>query len=268
MLPAVSLLLLLASCTKEVNKVFLESSSPVTLSSSATVINLSFANAQKEVVRLSWNNPDYTFTTGVSSQDVTYRVELDTTGANFTNPNKKVFSISKDLSLSLTDSALNDAMLNQLELKKDMPHNIELRVIASLVNNAAPIVSNVIKFTNVVPYAIPPKVAVPASGKLFMIGSATPGGWDNPVPADHELTRIDDNIFEITINLTGGGSYLLLPVNGSWDDKYGFTGGNNENNPDGDDFKRGGGDLLAPAASGRYKVTLDFQRGKFTVVKQ
>ncbi|MEK7199408.1 MAG: hypothetical protein AAB212_05760, partial [Bacteroidota bacterium] len=70
------------------------------------------------------------------------------------------------------------------------------------------------------------------------------------------------------IALSGGNSYLFLPVNGDWGAKYGAIGANNSNNPDGDDFKPGGGDMLAPAVSGNYKISVDFQRGKFTVTKQ
>jgi hypothetical protein len=35
-------------------------------------IPLSFANQGQEAIKLSWTNPDYTFTTGLSSQDVSY----------------------------------------------------------------------------------------------------------------------------------------------------------------------------------------------------
>nr|MBA2500941.1 hypothetical protein [Chitinophagaceae bacterium] len=67
--------------------------------------------------------------------------------------------------------------------------------------------------------------------------------------------------------LTGGGSYLFLPVYGSWSAKYGYVGANNANNVDGDDFKAEGGDMLAPPTTGNYKITVDFQRGKFNVTK-
>jgi hypothetical protein len=60
---------------------------------------------------------------------------------------------------------------------------------------------------------------------------------------------------------------LLIPKNGMWE-KYGGMGANNTNNVNGDDFKAEGGDLLAPPASGRYKISVDFQRGKFTLTPQ
>jgi hypothetical protein len=255
------------SCKKDEYKNFLEGGSTPTLQSSVSgVIPLSFSNEDKEAITLTWTNPNYQFTTGTSSQDVNYLIEIDTTGANFTNPNKKTLSISKDLSASFTTSQFNDYLLNQLVLKPGMAHNIEIRVRAGLgANSAVPISSNVLKFS-VTPYAIPPKVAPPASGKLYIVGGATPGGWNNPVPeTTQQLKKVSETLYELTLPLTGGGSYLLLAVNGSWDVKYGGMGGNNSNNVNGDDFKNGGSDLIAPASSGNYKITVDFQRGKFTV---
>jgi hypothetical protein len=261
------LLLVLGACKKEENKVYYEGgTNPVLTASPTGSIPLSFANKDKEAVKLSWTNPNYQFTTGLSSHDVVYQLEIDTTGANFTNPKRKILTISKELSLTITQNDLNDYLLNQLQLTVAAPHNIEMR-IRSTIGSAVPLFSNVVKFT-VTPYAIPPKVTPPASGRLFLVGSATPGGWSNPVPVpSQEFTKISPTLFQITIPLTGGGSYLFLPVNGDWSVKYGALGANNTNNVNGDDFRQGGGDMLAPPASGNYKIEVDFQRGKFQVTK-
>ena len=263
--------MLFTACKKDEHKIYYEGGTAPILSAAtnatANTINLTFANKDKEAVTFSWTNPAYQFTTGISSQDVSYLLEIDTAGANFTNPARQTISVSKDLSYTLTVGQLNDYLLNQLLLTTTMPHSLEVRVKASLASGAVPLVSNVLKFTTT-PYAIPPKVAPPASGKLFIVGNATPGGWDNPVPVpSQEMKKISNTLYEITLPLTGGGSYLFLPVNGDWGTKYGGMGDNNKNNPDGDDFKVNGGDLLAPAASGNYKIQVDFQRGKFTVTK-
>lgn len=259
----------LFSCSKKVEQIFLKGgNAPVLTASVEDTLPLSFASANDVALTLNWTNPDYQFTTGPSSQDVNYIIEIDTAGANFTNPAKQTISVSKDLSRSFTNAEFNDYLLNQLVLAAGKPHNLEIRVKCGLgTNNAAQLTSNVLKFT-VTPYAIPPKVTPPASGTLFIIGGATPGGWDNPVPAPaQQLTKVSETLYEITIALKGGESYLFIPVNGSWDAKYGAAGSNNSNNVDGDDFKAGGGDLKAPATDGTYKITVDFQRGKFTVTK-
>lgn len=262
------LLIAFFSCTKKENKIYFEGGTAPILSASKTgTIPLSFTTKDQEAVKLSWTNPDYKFTTGTSSQTVSYQLEIDTTGANFTNPNKKVLAVGSEVSLSLSQNDLNDYLLNQLQLVPGMPHNIEIRVKSFLPNNNAMLASNVLKYT-VTPYAIPPKITPPASGKLFIVGSATNGDWNNPVPVpSQEFTKINTTFFTITLPLKGGNFYLFLPVNGDWNVKYGALGGNGSNNPNGDDFRQGGGDMIAPAASGTYKIDVDFQRGKFTVTK-
>ena len=259
------------SCKKEENKIYFEDGTPPALTSSPTGnIPLAFNNKDQQAVKLSWTNPDYRFTTGVSSQSVSYQVEIDTTGSNFTNPNRKILSISTDLSLTITQNDLNDYLLNQLQLSTTMTHNVEMRVRSTLAGNAIPLFSNVLKFT-VKPYAIPPKVAPPASGKLFITGSASPGGWMGSPAAElssQKFTQVSPTLYVLnSIALTGGGSYLFVPVYGDWGAKYGGVGANNTNNVNGDDFKPNGGDLLAPATSANYKIEVDFQRGKFTVTK-
>jgi hypothetical protein len=258
------------SCKKDENKVFLEEGKNPVLTASTGVINLAFANADREAVKFSWTNPDYRFTTGISSQDVSYLVEIDKKGANFTSNNKQTVAVSRELSLSLTVGVLNDYLLNQLVLKPGIPVDIEVRVKSSM-NGAATRISNALSY-NVTPYAIPPKVEPPTTNKLFVTGSATPAGWQcacgEAENTAQQFTRVSETLYELpSITLTGGGSYLLLPKYADWGAKYGFTGANNANNVDGDDFKANGGDIKAPAATGNYKIVVDFQRGKFTVTK-
>jgi len=264
--------LVLLSCKKDEHKIYFEGGTAPVLTSSVTgTIPLSFADQDKEALKLSWTNPNYQFTTGVSSQDVNYTIEIDTTGADFSNPKKQTIVISKDLSQSFTQSKFNDYLLNQLLLKPGMPHNIEIRVSSSLTGGSVVLPSNVLKFVTT-PYAIPPKVAPPASGKLFITGSATPASWQcgcgEPELASQQFTQVSPTLYVLpSIALTGGGSYLFIPVYGDWGAKYGGVGANNSNDVNGGDFKANGGDLLAPATSGNYKIEVDFQRGKFTVTK-
>lgn len=269
----------MVSCKKDEKKVFYEGGTAPVLSavtnSGTSDVTMTFLTQNEHAVTFSWTNPDYKFTTGVSSQDVSYTLEIDTAGASFTNPKKKSVVISKDLNYSITQSQLNDFMLNTLQLEKNMSHTLEIRVISSLVNNSAKLISNVIQLT-AVPYSIPPKVNPPAAGTLYVTGSATPANWmggGDPEVLAQKFTRVSETQFELTVNLTGGGSMLFVPRYGNWGavspdpEKYGFTGSNNGNNVNGDDFKAFGGDILVPADNGLYKIVVDFQRGKYTVTK-
>lgn len=267
-----SLMLLVVSCEKDEHRIYLENgTAPVLSANKASTIPLSYADRDKQAIRFSWTNPDYTFTTGVSSHNVTYQLEIDTVGADFKNPQKQTITVSSDLSLTLTQSTLNDYLLNQLVLQPGMPHNIEVRVQAFLDNSSALLSSNTLQF-EVTPYSIPPKVDPPASGKLFITGSATPASWmcgcGEAELTSQQFTQVTPTLYVLDrITLTGGGSYLFIPNYGDWGAKYGGTGANNSNDVNGGDFKFNGGDLVAPATTGDYKIEVDFQRGKFTVTK-
>lgn len=260
------------ACKKDDNQLLFQGgTNPVLTANRAnnSTIPMSFANRDNEAIKFMWTNPDYKFNTGISSQDVTYRIEIDTAGSNFTNPNRRLLSVSQDLSRAITQGELNDIMLNSMGLTALKTYTLDVRVRANLASNSSvpELISNTMKFT-ITPFAIPPKVDPPTSGELYLVGSASPGGWNNPVPTpSQKFTQVSPTQYELTVAITGGGSYLFLPVNGSWSDKYGFDGSNNANNVDADNLRRGGGDMLAPAASGNYKIVVDFQRGRFTLTK-
>lgn len=261
-------MVVISSCKKDQVKDYLETRYPPTLTASTSDLSLSFADAAKEALKLTWTNPNYQFTTGASSQDVSYKVEIDIAGNNFTNPQKQTVSVSKDLSISFPVATFNDYLLNQLVLPPGVEANLEIRVISSLgTNGAASLISNVLAIT-ATPYAIPPKVNPPATGDLFLVGDATSGGWNNPVPVpEQQFTQISETLYEITVNLVGGKQYLFLPKNGDWSHKFACKK-TADQSADGGDFGYDSSDNFpGPAAGGNYKISVDFQRGKYTVTK-
>ncbi|MDP4264799.1 MAG: SusE domain-containing protein [Bacteroidota bacterium] len=269
-----TLIITLFSCKKDEHKDYFEGGTAPVLTADRAVIPMSYATQGNVAVKLSWTNPNYQFTTGLSSQDVSYLLEVDTTGANFTNPNRKQLGIASDLSITLTQADVNDYLLNQLNLAVNVPHNIEFRITASLVNNSVPITSNVLKFT-ITPYVIPPKITPPSTNTLFIVGSATPGGsthgWDNPISQTvsvQQFTRVSATFYTITLPLIGGGEYKLIGSNGSWNEQWSVAVADDPTKIYGGDFVFNGQNCLAPPTSGNYKIDVDFQRGKFTVTPQ
>jgi starch-binding outer membrane protein SusE/F len=248
LLSAALLLTMLVSCKKDQNQVFYEGgTAPVLAASSTAALVLNIANSANQAIAFTWTNPNYKFTTGPSSQDVTYILQIDTTGSNFTNPSVQEFSVSNDLSFSMTVKELNTT-LTKLGLAENITHNVEFRVKSTLINKSAALYSNVIKKI-VTPYL---DVVYPVPTALWITGSATPLSWQCGCATDVGTTQKFN-------------SYLFLPQYGSWSAKYGFTGSNNANNVNGDDFKPEGGDMKAPATSGTYKITVEFKTGKWTV---
>jgi hypothetical protein len=109
----------------------------------------------------------------------------------------------------------------------------------------------------------PSIIAVPP--QLYIIGSATPELWSAPVTDAQKFTKIADGVFEITINLTTGGAYLLFENNIGccwWQQK---VGGNDKL---GGRLIYGGGDIPAPDETGTYKITVDFTKESYKLVKQ
>ena len=258
------------SCKKAENKDFFEGGSAPSLSASTSAVTLEPGLEANTAIVLKWTNPEYMFTTGLSSQDVTYSLELDTLGANFSSTKKVTTVIAKDLSKSYTVGELNGILGNTMVLQLNPRRNytLQMRVISS-IGSTVKLVSNTISFT-AKPFAPPPKVALPSSGKLYITGSATAGNWmgsGDPELVSQKFTQVSSTLYQITTNLIGNGSYTFVPVYGDWGNKYSIKTKNDPNEIYGGDFQVQGEDILAPPVSGTYKITVDFQLGKFTVVK-
>lgn len=259
------------SCSKDEKKIYFEGGTAPVLSANKTALELSDATKTEDAVTFSWTNPNYTFTTGVSSQDVTYYLEVDTAGANFTNPNKLTVSIASDLNLTFTVGTLNSYLSNTLLLKTGISHNLEFRIKSVLKNNSAALFSNVLQMT-ATPFMPPPKVAPPTEGTLWLVGNAAAGGWNNPLLSPYDVTQKftqDPNVntlYTLTIDFIGGGGYKLVQKMGVWGSQYHaldgtvLSGGAFE-------MKDSDPQFPGPADAGTYKVTVDFQLGKYYVEK-
>ena len=257
----------LVSCKKEENRITFEGgTNPVLTANSITPRVLAIANRDVLSLKLNWTNPDYRFTTGVSSQDVNYLLQIDLEGANFGGAKKYEKVIAKDLSASLTTGELNTALLS-MDLPENVAHKLEVRVIATLINGTVPLPSNVLKMT-VTPYL---DVVYPVPANLYITGAATPGNWmggGDPELASQKFTKISSSEFQInSLNMKASQGFLFVPVYGNWSNKYGFTGAGLGNNPNGDNFKPEGSDIISPAVAGNYRINVSFKTGKFTFTK-
>ncbi|HEX6915292.1 MAG TPA: SusE domain-containing protein [Chitinophagaceae bacterium] len=261
---------MIAGCEKDENQVIFQGgTAPVLTASSTASLVLVPANAGNPAVKFSWTNPNYRFNTGISSQDVNYYLQVDTTGANFTNPDMQQVSISKDLELQLTVKELN-TILSKMNLQENIQHNIEFRIKSTLGSNSVPLYSNVVKI-KITPY-LDVVVPIPPTGELYATGSAMPSDWTNSPPAGQKLTKVSNTEYYWQGTLAPGKQYKFLSNLGQWQPQYGAV--SNTNNSMGGDFSAnmgGGSDPNAfdtPSDPGTYKVTLNFKTGKYTVVKQ
>ena len=250
---------LFTACEKVDDLPFYNNGTAPVLSASATTIAPAPSDSLTDVLVLNWTSPKY----ATDSASYKYLIEIDQAGKSFATAATRV--VSGALSTKFLAKEINDILLAK-GFSFGVPYDMEVRLTSSYANNNEQLGSNVIAM-KMTPYKIPPKVALPVSGKLFIVGDATEGGWTNPVPTPkQEFARLDETTWAGVFNLKGGKEYLVLPVNGSWDDKFAVADNTKPGLSAGGDFGfKLNSNFPGPAADGMYKIVLDFQAGKFTV---
>jgi len=260
---------LFTSCEKDENKIFSTAGTPPVITSNNSAARLVPGEEALETIRFSWTNPNYYFTTGISSQDVNYALEFDTLGANFKSANKNVVTVAKDLTRAFTQLELNSILGNNMKLPLGRTYNVEARVVSTLTNSSLPLASNTWRFT-ATPFAPPPKVATPSANNLWVTGSAFASSWSNPLPnpfdVSQKFTRVTNTLYELVIPMIPGGAYKLIQTQGDWSTQYKFVAGDALAGT----FEKRDADpaFPAPAVAGTYKLRFDFQAGTFTATKQ
>ena len=263
------------SCKKDENKIYFEGGTDPVLSASSTgpfVLNKNDAN--NFAIRFEWTNPDYIFTTGVSSQNVTYTLQVDLAGGNFSSPKLIESAIANELGVSYTVKEFN-SFFSRMELAFGRQYNVQFRIKSTLTNGSVPLYSNVIDIT-VTPYldfvVEPP--GTEANGYmdagLWATGDAFASGWSNPLPSPYDVsqqfTMIDILHYEAILNFNATGGYKLIQKQGEWSSQYHALAPNEALSGD---FEKRDADpqFLSPGA-GLYKVEVNFQTGKYKLTKQ
>lgn len=102
---------------------------------------------------------------------------------------------------------------------------------------------------------------------LYIVGDATPGLWDNPVPAAQQFTRTSSSGFQITLPLFAAKKYLFLPVNGIWD-KFAVANAAAPGAKEGGTLVvNTGQDIPGPDVAGNYKIEVEFVNKTYKVTK-
>jgi len=243
------------ACSKMTNKYYPNGNAP-TFSSSVSTVAANVSDSLNNVIAFSWTDPKY----ATAPNTELYIIQIDSSGQNFAHPT--TFSVSGVLTDSFTAKQINTVVLG-LGGAFLVPYTIEARLVSSYANNNEQLMSNTIT-VQVTPYKTPPKV-LPPTGQLFLVGSATQGGWSNPVPVPTQVFEEVDSVdYAGVFNLIGGSAYLVLPENGSWSNKYATndatpaaTGGTFDYNAS--------NNFTGPVNSGWYTIWLNFQTGTVTV---
>lgn len=269
-------LVLLGSCKKNESEVTFNGGTPPMLTASVSdSIHLAASDSTMTAVAFSWTNPNYMFSTGVSSLSVTYYLEIDTVGANFSSPHMQTVTFTAATSTSYTVSAFNALLSNGLSLNTGQQHNIQVRIQSFLTPfvlgaNAGVYYSDTLSFL-ATPYVIPPAVTPPSNDSLYIVGAAVAAdNWANPMPAasipSETFKQVSPTEYTITVTLVGGAEYKLISQNGSWNNQWSVSA--QDTYPNGGPFVFNGANCIAPTASGTYFIDVNFQTGQFTVTPQ
>lgn len=259
LLAVLSVLVVMAACTKEPPLFQYKTGSEPIFAINDAEIAPAPEDSNIYRLKMNWTNPDL----ATDLSNAKFITQIDLAGRDFSKSlSHTSFGVFKD---SFTNKEINRFLLDNGVAIGNFAE-LQVRLVASYANN------NDMKMSNVIPmrfraYKIPPKVPLPSSRKLYLVGSATEGGWANPVPEPkQEFSRIDETTWGGVFKLTGGGQYLALPENGSWDNKYSVANANVPGLEEGGDFGFNlSSNFPGPAADGLYTIIFDFQIGKFTV---
>ena len=160
------------SCKKaEFKEIYSGGTAPV-LTSNVNTLDMHSSDSSATVIKFSWTDPNYKFTSS-SSLNVTYVLQIDSSGKNFTNPQaitsvniKEKSFTGKNFNALLFNLGLTDSLKN---------YSIDVRVKAALYLSNTELISNILKIT-ASPYPIEPVPLYPVPANLFLVGDATPGG--------------------------------------------------------------------------------------------
>jgi hypothetical protein len=255
----ISLMLVFARCKKAADLPFYLEGVRPTLAASGTAIAPAAADSNKVALTLSWTDAMH----ATAAANVKYTIEIDSAGKNFSNAYTKV--VTGALNTTFTGKDLNTIMIAR-GWPINSTVNLDVRVTSSYANNNERLSTDILRIRYTV-YKVPPKVPLPTTSRLFLVGDASQGGWSNPVPVpSQEFARLDETTWAGVFNLVGGKEYLMLPLNGDWGHKFSVANKSLAGLSAGGDF---GYDLSdnfpGPATSGWYKIVVDFQNGKFAV---
>lgn len=174
----------------------------IDLASSRSALVINTANPSGETVTFSWGEEKNVF--------IQYKVVL-TSG----NKSASVDAVT-DISKEFTNAELNTILVDQLQLEVGKVADVNVQV------NGRVIISDKAASSNVVTISVTPGVknpTAPAYTKLWIVGNATPNGWNigNPNVMANDPTNIYQFKYTEVLN---GGEFKIPVTTGNWGCDY------------------------------------------------
>lgn len=242
------LLTMLLACEEDIQKT--ELSDEITANTlnepSAASRVLGFDNRDEIFDTFEWTKPDFGF-----EADITYRLQMDLEGSNFTNPVNLVNT--SDLTASPTVSVVNNALLGK-GAEPDEAITVEFRIASTINPNIEPIYSNVTS-VSITPYEVSfPPIYIIGDAQSWNLGSAL------------ELTSTGPGTYQGTGLFQADGKFRFFATP-SWDaEQWGWSffsaGDIPEVLADGAD---GDSNFLFEGETGVYTIMVDLNSSTITL---
>ncbi|HEY8661436.1 MAG TPA: SusF/SusE family outer membrane protein [Hanamia sp.] len=192
---------------------------------------------------------DFTWTTGSNrgtNASISYTLKIDKQGNNFSNPVTEELGLAT-LEKKYTVKDLNNLLLTHWNFPPDTEATLEAKIIANVSDNAAPPDSSSVMVIKVTPY-------LPVSSTLYLIGDATPNGWDNNLAVPLTASPTESGTFTWDGHLNTGNLKFIttlgqfLPSYNKGADNSHLVYRNENSQPD---------DQFVISTSGNYTITLN-----------
>jgi hypothetical protein len=219
-----------------------KSNAAVTLSAAKTSLVLKQKEDANDAV-------DFTWTTGSNrgtNASISYTLKIDKQGNNFSNPVTEELGLAT-LEKKYTVKDLNNLLLTHWNFPPDTEATLEAKIIANVSDNAAPSDSSNVIVIKVTPY-------LPVSSTLYLIGDATPNGWDNNLSVPLTASSTESGTFTWNGHLNTGNLKFItilgqfLPSYNKGADNSHLVYRNDNSQPD---------DQFVISTSGNYTITLN-----------
>ncbi len=161
----IAAIFMLATSCEKYDEFKIPTAEPLALTATKSEIVLTQKEAANNAVNFTWT----TGTNQGTGASISYILKIDKKGNNFANPAS--FAMGKGVySKSITVAELNDYLLNTWKVTPNAVAQLEAKVEATISSN--PETKDMAGFSfSATPYQ-------PVSKTLYLIGSASPNGWD------------------------------------------------------------------------------------------
>lgn len=201
------------SCTKPSYDYEVIMNSPV-LSSSVDSVRLLQLNEANEAASFSWTSG----TNYKTNAAISYTLKISKQGDDVSNAYS--FEMGKDkLSKSFKVSELNGLLVDSLLFPVDTLSVLNIRVISTILSDPIQYDSTNIITLKVIPYKYVALDNGPDYTRLWIVGNATPNGWDINNP--NEMTVDPADPFQFKYNeILKAGEFKIPVATGSWGGDY------------------------------------------------